>query len=202
MLDTAQLQQLKRTNVSVNSEKTKLRISELWKPLKIKQKQAIKTLADITAQPIYRTQETGTISARLAIAFAQSLGVSPLYLIGEVDEPGECTDAVIRELLLKYGYRELVASMEIPEAKPAKRKYERHVKPEQEAVFADAPEEEAQAEEPVPQPAPVPQLPPGSDALTAEDLQNLIFALYVQDKAGIPSAKEKLDRIKLIIFSS
>jgi len=196
MLDTAQLQQLKRTNISQAPEKTKQRVTELWQGLRIKQKQAIRGLADITAQPIYRTQDTGTISARLAIAFAQSLNVNPFYLTGEVDEPGEYTDAAIRALLLKYGYRALIASMEIPEAKPAKRKYERHAKPEaaDESAEGPAPAEEAA-------PAPVAQLPSGSGELTAEDLQHLIFALYVQAKAGIANAKEKLDNIKLIMLA-
>ena len=191
MLDTAQLQQLKRTNISQDPEKTKQRVTALWQGLKIKQKQAIRELADITAQPIYRTQDTGTISARLAIAFAQSLNVSPFYLTGEVDEPGEYTDAAIRELLLKYGYRALVASME-----PAKRKYERHTKPETEDEPDEAPM--PAEEEPAASGA---QLPPGSGELTAEDLQHLIFALYVQAKAGIANAKEKLDDIKLIMLA-
>jgi len=51
------------------------------------------------------------------------------------------------------------------------------------------------------QPNPVSQLPPSSDTPTGDELQDLIFALYVQTKAGIISSKEKLDRIKLVIFS-
>ncbi|MDR2687192.1 MAG: hypothetical protein LBB75_05520 [Oscillospiraceae bacterium] len=197
MLDTAQLQQLKQTNISVDSEKTKDRITELWQGLKIKQKQAIRELAGITAQPIYRTQETGNISARLAIAFAQSLDVSPSYLTGEADEPGDCSDAAIREMLLKYGYRDLAASMEPQEGR---RKYVRREKPAPEEAPAEVfSEDEGPAEEP--QDKPALQLPPGSDTLTAEDLQQLVFALYVQAKAGIANAKEKLDQIKLIILS-
>jgi len=194
MLSTAQLQQLKRTNISKNPEKTKQRVTELWQGLKIKQKQAIRELAGITAQPIYRTQETGTISARLTLAIAQSLGVSPLYITGEVDEPGECTEALIRDLLLNHGYRNLVASME-----PVKRKYTRREKPESEEVAAeeivaeDVPDEETPVAEV--------QLPPGSDAMTSEDLQQLVFALYVQAKVGIANSKEKLDQIKRIIFA-
>ena len=199
MLTTSQLQQLKRTNISKDPEKTKQRVTELWQGLKIKQKQAVRTLADITAQPIYRTQETGTISARLVLAFAQSLNISPYFLTGEVDEPGECTEAVIRELLLKNGYRELVASMEIPEAKPAKHKYERRIKPDVVEATVDEAAEEAVAEEEAPATVEV-QLPPSSDALTAEDLQQLVFALYVQAKAGITASKEKLDQIKRIIL--
>jgi len=200
MLDTSQLQQLKRTNISKDPEKTKQRVTQLWQGQKMKQKQAIRELAGITAQPIYRTQETGTISARLVLAFAQSLGVSPLYLIGEVDEPGECTDALIRDILLKYGYRELVASMEIPEAKPTKRKYTRREQLAQvEASAEEAAEEDAQIDE-VPTTTEM-QLPSVSDTLTADDLQQLIFALYVQEKAGIIASKEKLDQIKRIILT-
>jgi len=197
MLNTSQLQQLKRTNISKDTEKTKQRVTELWQGLKIKQKQAIRALADITAQPIYRTQETGTISARLTLALAQTLGVSPLYITGEVDEPGECTDVAIRDLLLKHGYRTLVAEIELPEEKPAKRKYTRRAQPE--VVDMESIEDVAPAEE-IPA-APEVQLPPGSDTLTAEDLQQLVFALYVQAKAGITASKEKLDQIKLIILS-
>ncbi|MCL2164877.1 MAG: hypothetical protein FWH55_10920, partial [Oscillospiraceae bacterium] len=173
MLDTSQLQQLKRTNISKDPEKTKERVTALWQGLKIKQKQAIRTLADITAQPIYRTQETGTISARLVLAFAQSLNINPYYLTGEADEPGECTELLIRELLLKYGYRALVAEIELPEEKPAKRKYTRREQPTQvESSAEKATEEDVQADE-APTAAEV-QLPPGSEALTAEDLQQLI----------------------------
>jgi len=183
MLLTAQLQQLKRTNISVDSEKTRQRVDELWTSLKIKQKQAIRALAGITAQPIYRTQEAGNISAKVAIAIAQTLNINPFYLTGEADEPGECTDAVLRKLLLKHGYQALAASIEIPEDIP-----ERHVNPKS-----------VQKEE-IPT---VPELllPPGSDTLTVEDLQHLIFALYVQAKAGITNSKEKLDQIKTIMLT-
>ena len=195
MLNTAQLEQLKRTNISKDPEKTKERVTALWQGLKIKQKQAIRELAGTTAQPIYRTQETGNISARMTFAFAQSLGVSPAYITGEADERGECTEAAVRDLLQKHGYKALIA--ELPPAERQKRAYTRHPKPEPEEEPAQAAEENAE-EEPA---APEVQLPPGSDALTSEDLQNLIFALYVQAKAGITSAKEKLDQIKLIILA-
>ena len=190
MLNTAQLQQLKRTNISEDPAKTKLRVTELWQGLKIKQKQEIRELASITAQPIYRTQEAGTISAKLTLALAQSLDVSPLYITGEVDEPGECTEELILDLLLKHGYRALVASLE-----PIKRKYTRREKPESEE---EALEEAALEEE---TPVAEAQLPPGSDEMTSEDLQQLVFALYVQAKAGITASKDKLDQIKRIIFA-
>jgi hypothetical protein len=103
-------------------------------------------------------------------------------------------------LLLKYVCREFAASMDIPEDKPAKRKYERHAKSEAvEAVVDESAEEVVSAEE---APAtPEAQLPSGNETLSADDLQQLVFALYVQAKAGISNTKEKLDQIKLIILA-
>jgi len=202
MLNTAQLQQLKRTNISKDAEKTKQRAKDLWKGLKLVQRQAIKEFAGVSSQSIYKVYNDGGISIKVALAFAQTLNINPLYLTGEADEPGECSDALIRELLLRYGYQKLVAEIELPEAKPEKRKYTRREKPEPEETPADvAEEEETSAEETADLPDPVPQLPLGSDALTADDLQQLVVALYVQAKAGITSSKDKLDQIKLIIFS-
>ena len=106
----------------------------------------------------------------------------------------------MRDLLQKYGYQKLVLELNSPEEKPAKRKYERRTKPEALETFADEPAEEIVPVEELPA-ATEAQLPPGSDTLTAEDLQNLLFALYVQAKAGITASKEKLDQIKLIILS-
>ena len=206
MLTAAQVQTLKRTNISKDAEKTAQRAKALWKSLKLVQRDAIKELAGVSSQSVYKVYNDGGISIKLAIAFAQILGISPYYLTGEVDEPGEYSDELVRDLLLQCGYQKFVAELELPEAKPAKRKYTRHQKPEAadvptEELSADEATEDAAAEGPAPQPDPAPQLPPGSDTLTAEDLQNLIFALYVQAKAGIATSKEKLDQIKLIMFS-
>jgi len=202
MLNTTQLQQLKRTNISKDAGKTKQRAKDLWKGLKLVQRQAIKDLAGVSSQSIYKVYNDGGISVKVALAFAQTLNINPLYLTGEADEPGECSDAIVRELLLKYGYQKLVAEIKLPEVKPEKRKYTRREKPEAEEAPADSSDEDdASAEGTTDLPDPVPQLPPGSDALTADDLQQLVVALYVQAKAGISCSKEKLDQIKLIIFS-
>ncbi|MCL2299259.1 MAG: hypothetical protein FWC27_03820 [Firmicutes bacterium] len=206
-ITAAQVQSLKRTNISKDAEKTAQRAKEIWKGLKLVQRDAIKELAGVSSQSVYKVYNDGGISIKLAIAFAQTLGISPYYLTGEADEPGECTDSLIRELLLQCGYQKFVAELELPEEKPAKRKYTRHIKPEadetltEELPAEDAAAEEPPAEVPAPQPTLTTQLPPGSEALTAEDLQDLVFALYVQAKASIPGSKEKLDQIKQVIFS-
>jgi len=197
MLAAAQLQSLKRTNISQDADKTMQRSKDLWKGLKLVQRNAIKELAGISSQTVYKVYNTGGISIKLAIAFAQTLGINPQYLTGESDEPGECTDAIIRKLLLKHGYQKLVAEIDSLDAKPAKRKYTRREKPEPEALPAETPEEK----EPALLLKPAAQLPPGSDAMTSEELQQLVYALHIQAKAGITNSKEKLNQIKLIIFS-
>jgi hypothetical protein len=97
-------------------------------------------------------------------------------MLEEADEPGECTDAAIRELLLKYGYRELAATMEIPEDKPAKRKYARRAKPEAVGAAVEESAEEVVSAEEAPA-APEVQLPTGSDTLKAEPATQLASSL-------------------------
>ena len=199
MLKAEQVQSLKRTNISKDAEKTKQRAKELWKSLKLVQRNAIKELAGVSPQAIYKVYKDGGISIKITLAFAQTLGVNPYYLTGEADEPGEYTAALVRELLLQHGYQKHAAEIELPEVQPVKRKYTRREKTEAETANEEI--GEAEAEEPTPQPATDTQLPPGSDTLTGEHLQQLVFALHVQAKAGITSSKDKLDQIKLIIFS-
>jgi len=52
MLTAEQIQEsvLKRSNISVSSEKTKQRFEEIFKPAKIKDKQAVRELAGVTPQ--------------------------------------------------------------------------------------------------------------------------------------------------------
>jgi len=189
-----QLQQLKRTNISQDAEKTKQRVEELLRPAKIALKKEIRELAGITSQVFHNIYSNGNLSIKTVLAIAQTLNINPFYLTGEADEPGRCTDARIRELLLKHGYREFVASIELPEARQAKA-----IPTPEEAPVKVPDAQEAPEEEPLPQAAPA--LPSGSDTLTVEDLQQLIYALCIQAKAGIANAKEKLDQIKLTIFS-
>ena len=198
MLITAEkVQTLKRTNISKDAEKTKQRAKEIWKGLKLIQRDAIKELAGVSSQTIYKVYNDGGISIKLAIAFAQILNISPVFLTGEVDEPGECTDAIIRELLLKHGYQKLIASIELPSAKH-KRKYTKREKVEPVAAPAVIPTN-AQAVEPIT--APEPQLPPNASALTFEEFQQLFHTMQIRAKAGIPDAKEKLLQIQMILLS-
>jgi hypothetical protein len=194
MLSAEQIQGLKRVNISVSPEKTKLRFEEIFKPARIKQKQAVRELAGVTSQVAHNIYNTGNISAKMAIAVSQTLNVSPFYLTGEADEPGAFSDEALRDLLLKHKYRELVASMELPEKK--KRPYTRRAVPDT-AVTEDAAEEEA----PVADDAAVEDPPLVAVIMLEEaDQMAMLRALHIQVKAGIAGAKERLEKINQLLL--
>ena len=190
MLSAELIQKLKQTNISENGDKTKERVERLWKAASAEQKKEVLELADVITATVYRIYRTGSISAKLAVPLAQVLNLDPFYFAGEVDEPGECSDAALRKLLLQHGYSKIVEEANL------KRPYTR-----QQPAAAAAPdniEVEPEAEALL---APPPQLPPNSDTLVEADYQLLFQALYIQNKAGIPSAKDKLAQIHLMLLS-
>ena len=67
-------------------------------------------LADVSMNTTYRMYETGSISAKLAVAIGQVVNVNPYYLIGSIDEPGYCTDDIIAGLFKEYKYDKLLAA--------------------------------------------------------------------------------------------
>jgi hypothetical protein len=109
MLTSENIQSLKQTNISTDGAKTKERTEALWKAAKPAQKQDIRELAGVVAASVYRVYNTGSISAKLAIAFAQVLNISPFYLAGEADEPGAFAEADLLRLLEQHGYKKLLA---------------------------------------------------------------------------------------------
>ena len=188
MLTAEQIQEskLKRSNISVSAELTKLRFEEIFKPAKIKQKQAVRELAGVTSQVAHNIYNTGNISIKMVVAVSQTMNVNPFYLTGKVDEPGEFTDAALRDLLLAYGYRDLVAGLERAEKKT------RREKPATEAVAAPV-EVEPEAVEVLTAPAP---------AVSLEESEQfaLLVALRIRAKAGIDGAQARLDEINQLLL--
>ncbi|MCL2165613.1 MAG: hypothetical protein FWH55_14775 [Oscillospiraceae bacterium] len=195
MLTAEQIQGLKRSNISVSSDKTKLRFEELFKPAKIKQKQAIRELAGVTSQVAHNTYNTGNISIKMVIAISQVLNINPFYLTGETDEPSEFSDEALRDLLLTHSYSDLVARIELPEKrrKSSVRRQSAFTELAQ-AVVDDLP---AKAEEK----ATVEVLPLVPAFLLEETEQlTLLIALRIRAKAGIDGAKEQLDHINRLLL--
>ena len=102
------VKKLKQTNVSVDSEKTKKRVSELWKAASKAQKHAIEELAGISRATIYRVYNTGNLSAKLAVPMAREFNVDPYYLIGKANTPKECTEELLVKFLVELGYGKLL----------------------------------------------------------------------------------------------
>ena len=206
MLTTPQIKSLKQVNITVDAEKTKVRVEQVWKSAKSAVKNDVVALAGCAKNTVYRVFDTGSLSIKLAIAIGQVLNVNPYYLTGEADEPGEFSEALLLQILEQYRYKQLLAEIAPPSAaeeivKP-KRKYTRKAKPVIEEDMP-APEPEA-AQEPEPEPVAVeePASLPGADIdLLEEDLQALLHTLVILDRAGIAAAKEKLAQVKGILIS-
>jgi len=119
MFDSAMIKQLKQSNISVDGEKTKTRVQELWRSAKPDVKKSVSELAGISNSAIYRNITTGSISAKMAIALGQVLNADPFYLIGEADERGEYSDEVVVKLLKKLGkYDKLLGEQKKAQRKP------------------------------------------------------------------------------------
>lgn len=181
------IQKLKKTNVSVDPEKTKERFQELWKSATKDQKAKVLADADVVRATIYRIYATGAVSAKIAVAAAQAFGVSPLYIVGDSDEPGAFSLEGAKAFLLSKGYDKLVRA-QFPAEETAKPKRTR-------SVIAKAAAQPAEAELEVRQ-DPEPELVPVSPdpGLGEEELVLLLRALIIRSKAS-PDARRALDGV-------
>lgn len=208
LLEGRPLQKLKQRNVSTDGDKTKERLKADFNAATTAVKRGIVELSGQTRNSFNRTFDKGTANARIILAMAEGLQISPYYYTGELDERAPLQDADIISFLESHGYTDLAAELktETPTQKP-KRKYTRKPKAE------PAPDSEVIAEEPAPE-APEPEAPAESAAETAADtidvkitLPNnpqvlnavnslteeqaiaLLKALLIKEKAGGDSAK-------------
>ena len=208
MLTSEQLGNFKQVNISIDAEKTAQRTEQLWKNQKNATKAELIEFAGCTAATMRRIYKTGAIHMKLVVAIAQGVNINPYYLTGEVDEPGEFSEALLLQLLNQHGYTKLAEELAPPapaeEAPKPKRKYTRKAKP---VVEEEAPEPEPKPEpepeiiveqEPIVEPAPVPKV---DIDISKEDMQALLHSLVILDRAGIAIAQEKLAAVKGILVS-
>ena len=180
MLPAKLIQSMKRSNVSGDGELTKERTKALLQKATRQQKNEIDALAGVKRVSVNRVYTTGSISAKIAVAIAQTLNVNPLYLTGEVDERGECSDETLNSFLITKGY------LEVADSAPKKRGR----KPR--AQTADTPA--APAAKPAAKPAPA-----GRTAeMTEEESIYLLRSLVIQAKYSA-SARARLDEIKALL---
>ena len=110
-LSHAQLKTFKQVNVSKDAEKTKERIAQDFKAASNADKQAICELSGQVRSSIYRIYNTGSINARLLMAFAQVLNKNPFYYTGETDELEPLDIEHIRKILTDNNYDDLLAEL-------------------------------------------------------------------------------------------
>lgn len=108
MLNLEIVKKIKQSNVSKNAEKTKTRIKEEFSAASKDVKAAIINQTAQNRNTIYRAQQTGNASGRIVLAFAEVLDITPYYFTGVTDEKTPCTDEVVSQFLLEYGYKKLV----------------------------------------------------------------------------------------------
>jgi hypothetical protein len=77
MLTMEQLGTLKQVNISVDTDKTKARVEQLWKSQRNATKNDFLAFSGCSAATVHRVYKTGSIHIKLAIAFGQALNVNP-----------------------------------------------------------------------------------------------------------------------------
>jgi len=102
------MDKLKQKNISVNGDKTKERVKNIWDSA---DKQNRKALIDVTGRAMYNyisiTIKNGRITAKMTILLARYLDVNPFYIIGEADERGKFTEDLLKDFLITLGYKKL-----------------------------------------------------------------------------------------------
>jgi hypothetical protein len=123
MVGTATLDKLSAANISKDADKTKERVDVLWKSSTKAQKESLKTFADSKSdRAFYNITKDGIITARKALALAQTFAVSPYYLTAETDEPGDSSDDVLKTFVKQYTLKKQSAKAAAKKPKDAPKK--------------------------------------------------------------------------------
>jgi hypothetical protein len=204
MLSVEQMQRLKRSNVSVDADKTMERFKEDFGASSAGQKRVMEEVSGQAINSYYRIGQTGAISVRLALAMANEFNVTPFYYSGETDEKDPCSDIAVKRFLEANGYDDIAAELEAPKKK---RPYNRKLK-------VDAPPETAPAITPTTVETDV-ECKCEADAdkcadadcdakevkisLTEDEAIILLRALYIRAKAGGDAASNLNCLIKCLL---
>ena len=203
MLNESLIQQLKQTvNISTDAEKTKQRFKAVWKAASAAEKKAIEKSSGVSHSTLYRVCNTGSISARIIAAASQMLNVSPYYLTGEADEPGESSEPILREFLEKLGYQDLLAQSE-SEPKPQRARKKRAVKTEK-PPKAKISKDKHPADEIVVIEENIVITPDASsffDEFAEEDIILLLRSVKIRAKARMAGAAKQAGELKRILLS-
>ena len=102
---------LKQVNVSKNAEKTKQRVKDDFSSASRADKAAITDLTGLKRTSIYRVFDTGNASAKIVLAMAQVLNVSPFFYTGEEDTKHPLENKAMIDFLTKNGGKGVLAAL-------------------------------------------------------------------------------------------
>lgn len=210
MYESAFIQQLKRTNVSANGGKTKERVEHLWKGASNELKKQIEQDTGNARNSIYRIYQTGSISVKLAVSFAQRLNIDPYYLTGETDENSGYSEEAVERFLREKGYSKLLdnsAAVTRTKKKSSKRKEavaSNRVIPDGLSGAEDDKSESASSDtESTPASGTVAASDNGDKntpvEITESDMDALFYALKIRARVSA-EARDQLEKVKYLLL--
>jgi len=184
-LTVDQIKNLKKTNLSKDSEKTRSRVESDFKAAEPNVKNEIVGLSGITRASFYLVFKSGAASARVIIPMALTLGVSPYYYTGAENEKSELTDGAFERFLTEIGRADLIGKQ--------KRRYNKKSPETDTVAVSDKYENGFKPAEPEKRPEPV------SDdfrktMLKQSDQEETIFlSIELSDSEKMRAAMKNLD---------
>ena len=167
-------------------------LGELFKAASKTEKASIESMSGLGRATMYKAIGTGNLSAKLAVAIAQTLNVNPFFLTGESGDRGACSDKIIRDFLIgkDKAYEKLFAGTK-PGRKP------RAAKPAAATpTSVSEPPQQPVAEDPAGMPEFVNQF---IDGMTEEQMITLMRSILLRAGSGVPNYVELAFNLKKLL---
>lgn len=194
MLTQQTIMELQSSNICRSSDKEKLLnfMDAYWKNASPAIKSTAVRFGGYENNKAFNTcKATGRISVRMCVALAQTFNVSPYYIIGRAEEPGHCTDELLKQFLIDQGFRYIVD-------RPENETIASGTVSAQENNSAET-EEESILVNTLKGILEVFEQEPMNINLTKENAKILLEGLYIKAESGNSDAENKLNLIKAVL---
>ena len=206
------IRELKQSNISKDSEKTKVNVKTVWQTLNSEQKKEVLALADVTVAAVYRVFRTGVVSAKLVIPISMTADVDPYYLTGQSDSTGKFSEELAIRLLSDLGYSKILDEYRHNTKATRRKKSQSELEVKENTKVVEPPEgvDNSEANSGSAQPAKLSEdesvaadmnLSDVATDLSEEDILLLLKALLLRARLNIAGTKERFDKIKDILLS-
>lgn len=107
-MDDVFFKKLKQVNISEDTEKTKARLERIWDNAdKKNKKELLNNAGGAIYNAIGKIKKSGRITAKMTILLSRYLDINPLYLIGTTDDRDSYSEILLKEFLIRLGYKNL-----------------------------------------------------------------------------------------------